>query len=128
MIQNLGNHLIAELYDCDVNILNNRELLEKILLEAVKVSGATAIESRSHKFSPHGVSCFVMIAESHFSIHTWPEHNYCALDIFTCGNIIDNNKAVSYIKEKLNCKNLSLSEIKRGMFDFPHKLPHKPSE
>ena len=84
----LGNHLLVELYNCNTSLINKVVKIEELLLEAVKISGATALNSTFHKFSPHGVSGVVVISESHFSIHTWPEYGYCALDIFTCGTEI----------------------------------------
>jgi len=90
------------------------------------ISGATALNSTFHKFSPHGVSGVVVISESHFSIHTWPEYGYCALDIFTCGTEIKSEKALDFLKEELGAGSISVTEVKRGILDFPVKLLHKP--
>jgi len=122
----LGNHLLIELYDCDTNSINDAIKIEKLLLKAVKISGATALNSTFHKFSPHGVSGIVVISESHFSIHTWPEYGYCALDIFTCGTEIKSEKALDFLKKELEVGSISVTEVKRGILDFPVKLLHKP--
>jgi S-adenosylmethionine decarboxylase len=122
----LGNHLLIELYDCDTNSINDVIKIEKLLLKAVKISGATALNSTFHKFSPHGVSGIVVISESHFSIHTWPEYGYCALDIFTCGTEIKSEKALDFLKKELEVGSISVTEVKRGILDFPVKLLHKP--
>ena len=74
------------------------------------------------------MSGVVVIAESHFSIHTWPEYGYCALDIFTCGDLIDSDASLSFLKNEFQAENMSVMEIKRGMLDVPDQnLRHKPS-
>ncbi|MBN1277064.1 MAG: adenosylmethionine decarboxylase, partial [Deltaproteobacteria bacterium] len=105
------------------------EKVEEIMLEAVRVSGAEIIKPVFHKFKPHGVSGVVVIAESHFSIHTWPEYGYCAVDIFTCGTDVDNESAVKYVREQFGSGSIYVMEVKRGILDVPlQKLRHKPSE
>ncbi len=125
-MNHLGDHLLIELYDCDTNPINDVIKIEELMLEAVKISGATTLNSAFHKFSPHGVSGVVVISESHFSIHTWPEYGYCALDIFTCCNEIKSEKALDFLKEELRAGSISVTEVKRGILDFPVKLLHKP--
>ncbi len=126
MVQSLGNHLIVELYDCRKEIINDARSVEKALIEAVRISGARMIQSVVHEFNPHGISGVIVIEESHFSVHTWPEYGYCALDIFTCGDEIDHYSALQYLKKEFQAKNLSVTEMKRGMLDLPVKLLHKP--
>ena len=118
----LGNHLLVELYDCDSYKLNDLKRLELILTEAVQVSGATALKTSFHQFAPQGVSGVIIIAESHFTIHTWPEYGYAALDIFTCGESIDSQKALDYIEKELDVKTVSVTELKRGNIHFPIKI------
>jgi S-adenosylmethionine decarboxylase len=126
-MKSLGHHLIIELYDCDSKIINNHDLVEEIMSESARISGATIVTQAFHKFNPHGVSGVIVISESHFSIHTWPEFGYCALDVFTCGEVIDNKKAVDYMKEHFKAKSLSVMEMKRGVLNLPvDKLIHKP--
>lgn len=127
MIQSLGNHLIVELYECDTDLINNKEYVEKALIEAVDISGATIVQSVIHEFNPHGVSGAIVIEESHFTIHTWPEYGYCALDIFTCGTEINYHAALEHLKEVFKTTHLSVNEIKRGILDLPVKLHHKPA-
>ena len=128
MMQSLGNHLIVELYECEASLINNVRFVERTLIKAVKVSGAKMVKSVVHEFNPHGISGVIVIEESHFSVHTWPEYGYVALDIFTCGNTIDNYSALHLLKETFQAKSLSVSEIKRGLLDLPVKLLHKPAE
>jgi S-adenosylmethionine decarboxylase len=127
MLQSLGHHLIVELYDCDTDVINSVQEVETSLLKAIEISGATLVRSVIHEFSPHGVSGVVVIEESHFSVHTWPEYGYCALDIFTCGTEIDHMGALQYLKDTFKAKNISVNEIKRGILDMPVKLLHKPA-
>ncbi|MCB1190560.1 MAG: S-adenosylmethionine decarboxylase proenzyme [Leptospiraceae bacterium] len=122
----LGNHVIAEFYDCDEFIINDQETIQEVMMGAVEISGATIIKPVFHKFNPHGVSGVVVVAESHFSIHTWPEYKYCAIDIFTCGDLIDNHKALHFLKQELKAKNISVVEMKRGLLDLGVELRHKP--
>ena len=97
------------------------------MLEAVRLSGATVVQSVFHRYAPQGVSGVVVIAESHISIHTSPEYGYAAADVFTCGDQVDPWKACKYLKEKLRCGNMSTREIPRGIPGHKDEvLPHKP--
>ena len=79
----LGRHLLLELFDCDTDAINNVEGVKGALIEAAKRAQATIVDVVFHEFNPFGVSGVVVIAESHLSIHTWPEYRYAAVDIFT---------------------------------------------
>jgi S-adenosylmethionine decarboxylase proenzyme len=114
---NLGRHVLAELYDCDPNVLNNVHMIENFMVEAAVECGATVVEKNFHMFSPYGVSGVVIIAESHLAIHTWPEYGYAAVDLFTCGESCDPMVAYEYLKKKFNANSSSYSELKRGMFN-----------
>ncbi|HYA12311.1 MAG TPA: adenosylmethionine decarboxylase [Thermodesulfovibrionales bacterium] len=122
----LGTHLLIELRDCNPEILKSLEKVKKILTSAAKEAQATIIDNSFHKFNPFGISGVVVIAESHLTIHTWPEYSYAAVDIFTCGDIIRPELAVSYLVKKFECKNPSIVEMKRGLLSHKNeKLPHK---
>lgn len=112
----LGRQVAIDFYDCDEGLLNNSSFLEKTLRRAADEAGATVIQSVFHMFSPHGVSGITIIAESHMSIHTWPEYRYAAVDIFTCSEGMDNYKALVLIKESLKAGFYSVVELKRGIF------------
>ena len=112
----LGRQILVEYYDCDTNKLNDVEYIESSFIEATKASKATIITHNFHKFSPYGVSGVIVIAESHVSIHTWPEYNYAAVDIFTCGDTIDPWVIQEHLKKSLESQNTSSMEMKRGMF------------
>ncbi len=111
----LGRHLLLELKDCNPEMLNDLDFLKDCLRIAVEEAGATVVAESFYQFSPQGVSGVVIIAESHLFIHTWPEYNYAAADIFTCGNSVQPEKAAELIIQKLGAKNSSLIELRRGL-------------
>ena len=111
----LGRHLLLELKDCNKEVLNDLEFLKNFLHEIAEKIGATVVNQAFHKFSPQGISAVVLIAESHICIHTWPEYNYASVDIFTCGNSIEPKDAINLIVEKLEAKESSFIELKRGV-------------
>lgn len=125
----LGRQILVEYYDCDQSKINDVSFVEAALIKAAKASKATLISHNFHKFSPYGISGVVVIAESHIAIHTWPEYNYAAVDIFTCGETIDPWIIQEYLKENFESKNVSSMEMKRGMFKVPEgqKLLFKPN-
>ncbi|MFH1823735.1 MAG: adenosylmethionine decarboxylase [Candidatus Firestonebacteria bacterium] len=124
----LGRHVLAEMYDCHHEILNNQEEIKDILIKGAEEANATVVETVVHKFNPYGLSGVVVIAESHLSIHTWPEYNFAALDLFTCGEVIDPWVAFEYIAKRLQAQNYTTMEVKRGSLHIPDKeLTHKPA-
>ena len=110
----LGRHLLVEYFDCDREKLTEASKVENLMIQAASVSGATVIESNFHPFAPQGISGVVIVKESHLTIHTWPELNYAAVDIFTCGDTADPWKAFEYLKVKLGANDSSVMEVKRG--------------
>ena len=111
----LGYHILLELYGCDASVLNDTARVKEILTKAALLAGARIVGSAFHHFNPHGVSGVVIIAESHFSVHTWPEHEYAAIDIFTCGEDLKPDVACEYMTAQLKAKNSTMVEMKRGM-------------
>jgi S-adenosylmethionine decarboxylase len=111
----LGRHLLVELHDCDREALNDLDLIREAMLKAAVDCGAVVLGESFHRFSPQGVSGVVVIAESHISIHTWPEHGYAAADVFTCGTSVNPEIAAGVLIERLGSKNHTLTEIKRGV-------------
>ncbi len=124
----LGNHVLVEFYGCDSDILNQTELIEKEMTKAAILSGATVVSSNFHTFNPYGVSGVVIIAESHLSIHTWPEYGYAAVDLFTCGDSVDPWKAFKHLKNIFKSDHTATIEMKRGqLHDIEGELKHKPN-
>ncbi len=115
-MRELGRHILVEMYDCDPDVLNNLETVRTEMMEAAIAAGATIVGEVFHRFSPQGVSGAVVIAESHISIHTWPEYGYAALDLFTCGDNVAPWKAFGYLSEKFQAGRTSQTEVKRGLF------------
>jgi S-adenosylmethionine decarboxylase len=111
----LGRHLLVELQDCNRELLNDLSFLRDAMITAAINCGAVVLGDSFHRFSPQGVSGVVVIAESHLSIHTWPEYGYAAVDIFTCGTSVQPEKAAETLIEKLESKNPSQTEIQRGI-------------
>jgi S-adenosylmethionine decarboxylase len=111
----LGKHLLVELQDCDREALNDLDFLRDAMVTAAVECGAVVLGESFHHFNPQGVSGVVVIAESHLSIHTWPEYGYAAVDVFTCGTTVIPEKAAEVLVEKLASKNYSLQEIQRGI-------------
>jgi S-adenosylmethionine decarboxylase len=111
----LGRHILVELHDCDKEALNDLDFIREVMLKAAIDCGAVVLGESFHRFSPQGVSGVVVIAESHISIHTWPEHGYAAADVFTCGTSVNPEIAAQVLIEKLGSKNHTLTEIKRGL-------------
>jgi S-adenosylmethionine decarboxylase len=110
----LGRHILAEFFECDTNLLKDTAFIEKEMNNAADACGATVVESVFHTFNPYGVSGAVVIQESHLTIHTWPEHNYAAVDVFTCGDDVDPWVACDYIKSVLHAKEADIAEYTRG--------------
>ncbi|MDX9715213.1 MAG: adenosylmethionine decarboxylase [Dissulfurispiraceae bacterium] len=125
----LGTHLLVELRDCNPDILKDLTKVKEALVSAAKEAKATIIDVSFHEFNPFGISGMVVIAESHLSIHTWPEYGFAAVDIFTCGDLIKPEVAANYLIGIFNSKNPSIIEMKRGLLSCSNeRLPHKICE
>ena len=125
MANSLGRHVLAEIYDCSAETLNDIKAVEKIMVRAALVAGAEIREVAFHKFSPQGVSGVVVISESHLAIHTWPELGYAAVDVFTCGETVDPWVSCNYIKQEFAAQRMEAKEVKRGVFE--KEVSHKPA-
>jgi S-adenosylmethionine decarboxylase len=97
----LGRHVLAELTDCDVHLINSVPFVQAAMTDAALEAGAEVREVAFHKFAPQGVSGVVIISESHLTIHTWPELGYASVDVYTCGEKVDPMVAVKYLAENL---------------------------
>lgn len=91
--------------------------LRQSLLAAATEAGATVLGDSFHQFSPQGVSGVVIIAESHLTIHTWPEYRYAAVDVFTCGSTVQPKVAAQVLVAKLDSRDHSMTEIERGLLE-----------
>ena len=111
-----GRHLILDLYDCDQEILNDYEELQRLLEASLVMAKANILRIFGEKFQPQGVTLLALLAESHASIHTWPCEGYCAIDLYTCGDKTQTHKAARFLIEKLKAKNYEQKEIQRKVF------------
>ena len=108
----MGKHYLLNLYGCSYDRLDNEKYLVGLLEQSANASGATVLQTISHKFDPHGVTAICLLSESHISIHTWPETGEAAVDVFTCGNC-DPKIGCDIIIENLKADNHTLSYIER---------------
>ena len=115
----LGNHVLIELRDCNPTLLNDLNYIRHAMLTAANDVGATVVGESFHRFSPQGVTGILAIAESHISIHTWPEYGYAAADIFSCGSSFLPREAAKRLAEQLECRDAEFKEIERGLIAQP---------
>ena len=108
-----GEHYLVDFHGCDVETISRVEPTREVLLKAARDCGATVVGDRFHQFEPAGVSGVVLIAESHFSIHTWPEDGFVAVDIFTCGEM-DPQQAIDVLAEGIRASSVGTKVLTRG--------------
>ncbi len=116
MKKTLGTHILMEMFGCDPEMLKDKEKIENVMNESAVRSNAKIVKSFFHQFKPYGVSGVVVIEESHYTIHTWPEHSYAAIDFFYCSDEVIIEKAIEVLKNALRPSSFNLVEIKRGVF------------
>lgn len=109
----LGEHYIFDLSNCNHEILMDGERAYSLFARAVRDSGLTVVDEGFYKFSPHGFTCFLLLAESHASLHAWPEYDYCAIDLFTCELGKDLLPLIQHIKSLLGADNFTLRKLDR---------------
>ncbi len=109
----LGEHYICDLSNCNRDVLYDPEQAYALFSNAVKGSGLTVVDEGFYKFSPHGFTCFLLLAESHASLHAWPEYGYCAIDLFTCAIGKDLIPLIQEIKSAFGADNFSLRKLDR---------------
>ena len=98
-----SSHLVVEYNECNTSKLNDKQYLENFLTQAAIAGKFTVLKTAFHQFEPQGVTGVLLLSESHMSIHTWPEHGYAAVDLFTCGQNSTTESEVN-IKKALECK------------------------
>ena len=109
----VGKHCILELYDCDPSKLDDETFLRQTITTAAQRAGATLLNLITHRFEPQGVTGLALLAESHISIHTWPENGYAAVDVFTCGDHTMPEKACEVLCEELEAGRHALRSFLR---------------
>jgi S-adenosylmethionine decarboxylase len=106
-----GTHLIIDLHGAQR--LNDIDHIEATLRRCVTAAKATLLHIHLHHFQPNGVSGVAVLAESHISIHTWPDAGYAALDVFMCGKA-NPDACVPILREAFKVKRVAVSELLRG--------------
>ncbi len=109
-----GRHLILDLYGCDQGILDDYEELQRLLEASLVMANATILRIFGEKFQPQGVTLLALLAESHASVHTWPELSYCAVDLYTCGDKTKTHRAAEFLKKKLKAEIVEEKELVRS--------------
>src|SRR6267143_3310485 len=124
----LGRHLLLELFDCAPDAIDSLEAVKGALVEAARRAQATIVDVVFHEFNPFGISGVVVIAESHLAIHTWPEYRYAAVDVFSCGDVLQPQAAADHLVAELGAARASVVELQRGIFLSAAPMPHKPAD
>ena len=124
----VGKHCILELYECDYSKLNDEAFLRTVISTAAKCAGAKLLGLITHQFEPQGVTGLALLAESHISIHTWPENGYAAVDVFTCGDHTMPEQACEVLRKELMSKRYSLRSIHRETPLELRNVSRKPLE
>jgi S-adenosylmethionine decarboxylase len=112
-LPSLGSHLLVEFYGCDPKSLEQEEVVRHAMVEAARESEASVVTDSFHEFKPFGVSGAVIIQESHFTIHTWPEHGFAAVDLFYCSTIAVD-RAVQTLQRYFKPKRTGYMVVRRG--------------
>ncbi len=108
-----GTHFLVEYSGCRAAVLDDVDRVRTLLTSAAEAAGATPVTSAFHTFRPRGVTGVVVLAESHISIHTWPESGYAAVDVYTCGACLPE-EAHAYLLEHLGASSAQVLEVRRG--------------
>ncbi|MBX3118489.1 MAG: adenosylmethionine decarboxylase [Fimbriimonadaceae bacterium] len=111
----LGSHLLVELFGCDKASLEEERSVGVAMRDAAVASEATVVAQSFHEFQPYGVSGAIVIQESHYTIHTWPEHGYAAVDLFYCGGTVKVHKAVRVLRERFKPERIKFLVVRRGL-------------
>jgi S-adenosylmethionine decarboxylase len=113
MVGTTSQHLLCEYWGCDSALLDDRAELEQLLRRAADAAGATVVSVAFHRLSPQGVSGVVVLEESHFCIHTWPERGYAAADFFTCGSC-QPERGHQVLAQALGAREVEVMDLGRG--------------
>ena len=122
-MQPLAHHTLLEVHGCDPSLLRHAAELKPRLLEAIRLGGGTVVTELFHNFAPHGVSGVVVITESHVAIHTWPEHRYAAVDIFSCGESLNHELIGRELCAMLCAKEYQARTLERGCGIMGETIP-----
>ena len=123
----VGTHCILELFGCSPDLLNCESFVRDTIAQSSREGMSTLLQLSSHKFEPQGVTALALLAESHISIHTWPENGYAAVDVFTCGDTANPRLACDYLARSFGAAKSSLKVLPRGFAHAGAELASKPN-
>ena len=116
MLKNvLGNHYLIDYYDCNKNILSVVNNIKEIMLNAGIIGNLHIVEECFHQFKPYGVSGVLILKESHFTIHTWPEYNYASVDLYFCDKNVNISNIIEFLNKEFMSKKYEIKKIERGI-------------
>ena len=113
-------HILFTMKGCAYHLLDDEAHVRTMLANATVMANAELLDITSHKFSPFGVTAVALLAESHISIHTWPEKLMAVCDVFTCGTKAIPNAAVNYMMESMNYEEIVRADFIRPLDEDPH--------
>jgi len=114
MVDTVAEHLLVEYHGCDAELLNDEARIRELMCRAAEAAGARVVAEVFHRYRPQGVTGVLLIEESHFSVHTWPEHRYAALDFYTCGDC-HPERADAFLRVALGAQRAEVMLVRRGL-------------
>lgn len=120
-----AKHLLVEYHGCDRRLLDDPGAVAALMRRAAEAAGARVVAEVFHPYRPHGVTGVLVIEESHFSVHTWPECGYAAVDFYTCGECVPEN-ADQVLREGLGAERTEVLLVRRGLDERPHSMRVEP--
>ncbi|SDF48368.1 adenosylmethionine decarboxylase [Sporomusa acidovorans] len=120
----IGRHLTTDMYGCNRDHLTDLEFVKSAMLTSIKEAGLSVIDIIDHQTEPQGLTIIALLGQSHMSIHTFPQLNYAAVDIFTCGDYSHSDRVITILKRFLKPEKTRTTNIMRG--DFGLQKDMKP--
>lgn len=114
-INSVGRHYTLDVYNCTKDKLAYKDAIEVILNKIVDILQLTKVGESYKQFEPVGVTGFILLEESHVSIHTWPEHQFAAIDVFSCRSCLDIDKIKKLLENEFDTASVEIQSIKRGV-------------
>lgn len=121
-----GVHYLVDLWNCNPKLLNYRVFLRLVLRKSSDILGTKVINECFHQFYPQGVTGLLLLAESHISIHTFPEHNFASMDFYLCNLARDTTKAIQWISKQLETEEIVIDEVYRGYLNADKQKATRP--
>ncbi len=110
-------HILFTLKGCPFAISDDESHIRNMLVNAATLAQSTLLDVSSHKFEPYGVTAIALLAESHISIHTWPEKGMAVCDVFTCGDHTSPESAVRYMYDMMGASDMTSNQFTRPLDD-----------